>query len=140
MPYREKLAWLSLVAMAAVFLPYFAWTRMYPPVEALPNLRQLALYASACAVWVLILGVGHWRLRRQAPEEARLPLDERDRAIQHRARNIAYYVLLTGMILVGCVMPFTDGGWKTVNAALFMIVLAEAVHDGSVIFHYRRQS
>jgi len=139
-PYREKVAWLSLVAMAVVFVPYFTWTKLHPPVEALPNLRQLALYAMASAVWGLILGVGHWRLRRQAPDEARLPLDERDRAIRYRARNIAYFVLLTGMILVGCVMPFTDGGWKIVNAALFMIVLAEAVHDGSVIFHYRRQS
>jgi membrane protease YdiL (CAAX protease family) len=139
-PYREKVAWLSLIAMATVFLPYFMWTKMYPPVGALPNLRQLALYAAACAVWGLILGIGHWRLRRLAPEEARLPLDERDRTIRYRARNLAYFVLLTGMILVGVIMPFTDGGWKIVNAALFMIVLAESVNDASVIFHYRRQS
>ena len=139
MPYREKVAWLSLISMVVVFLPYFVWVKSHPPTEALPDLRQMALYAAVSLTWALILGVGHWCLRRQAPEEARLPLDERDRAIQHRSRTIAYYVLLTGMILVGCVMPFTASGWKIVQAAVFMIVLAEAVNDGSVVYHYRRQ-
>ena len=139
MPYREKVAWLSLISMVAVFLPYFVWVKLHPPTEPLPDLRQMALYAAVSITWALILGVGHWRLRRQAPEEARLPLDERDRAIQHRSRTTAYYVLLTGMILVGCIMPFTDSGWKIAHAAVFMIVLAEAVNDGSVVYHYRRQ-
>lgn len=49
-------------------------------------------------------------------------------------------VLLTGMILVGCIMPFTENGWKIVHAAVFMIVLAEAVNDASVVYHYRRHS
>jgi hypothetical protein len=137
-PYREKVAWLSLISMLAVFMPYFVWVKLHPPTEALPDLRQMALYAIVSSGWAVILGVGHLILRRQAPEEARLPLDERDRAILHRSRTLAYYVLLTGMILVGCIMPFTDSGWKIVHAAVFMIVLAEAVNDASVVYHYRR--
>ena len=139
MPYREKVAWLSLISMLAVFLPYFVWVKLHPPTAALPDLRQMALYAAVSLTWALILGVGHLILRRQSPEEARLPLDERDRAILHRSRTLAYYVLLTGMILVGCVMPFTDSGWKIVHAAVFMIVLAEVVNDASVVYRYRRQ-
>jgi hypothetical protein len=139
MPYREKVAWLSLLAMAVVFIPYFAWATLNPPTSAVPNLGQMALYAVTCGIWMVILGIGHLLLRWRAPGEAKLPLDERDRAIQYRSRNYAYGVLLTGMILVGCVMPFTDGGWNIVNATIFMIVLAETVHYGSMVYSYRRQ-
>ena len=139
MPYREKVAWLSLLAMAVVFVPYFTLAKLQPPVDTLPNLDQMARYAVTCGVWLAILGIGHLLLRRSAPDEARLPLDERDTAIAHRARTRSYGVLVAGMILVGCVMPFTASGWRIVNAAIFMIVLAEAAFDSSVILSYRRQ-
>ena len=48
--------------------------------------------------------------------------------------------LYAGMILVGCVMPFNSNGWSIVNAALFMIIAAEAVHYAVVVFSYRRQA
>jgi hypothetical protein len=49
-------------------------------------------------------------------------------------------VLIGGMIYAGVFMPFTAGGWTIVNAALFMIVAAEIVREGVVVFCYRRQS
>jgi hypothetical protein len=57
-----------------------------------------------------------------------------------RSVTCAYYVLITGMILVGCVMPFNSGGWTIINAAILMIVVAELVHYGTVVFSYRRQA
>ena len=69
-----------------------------------------------------------------------MPPDERDRAISQRSVTAAYYVLITGVILVGCVMPFNTGGWPIVNATLFVIVLAELVHYGIVIWCYRKQA
>ena len=140
MPCREKTAWLSLIAMAVTFGPYFTFVTLTPPRGALPNLHQLGLYAVAAIVRVLILGVGNLFLRRGSPEEARTPADERDRAIMSRSVSSAYYVLLTGMILVGVVMPFNSGGWIIVNAALFMIVAAEVVRYGIVVVSYRGQS
>jgi hypothetical protein len=141
MSYREKIAWLYLVAMAITFGPYFVLVATDPPPEGvLPNLPQLWLLAAAAVAQMVLLGCGHLVLRRTAPEEARLPLDERDRAIKKRSVECAYYALIVGMILVGCVMPFTAGGWKIVNAAIFMIVVAELVHHGIVAWSYRRQS
>ena len=141
MPYREKIAWLSLIAMAVTFGPYFTIVAAGPPPgEALPNLRQLGLFAVAAIVQMLILGVGHLYLRRRSPQEARTPPDERDRAIMRRSISSAYYVLIAGMILVGCVMPFSSSGWTIINAALVMIVAAEVVHYGVVVFSYRRQT
>jgi hypothetical protein len=48
-------------------------------------------------------------------------------------------VLITGMILVGGFMPFTNGGWEIANTAFFMIVLAEGVFSACIIRAYRRQ-
>jgi hypothetical protein len=88
----------------------------------------------------IMLGLGHLLLRRAAPDDARAALDERDHAITRLSLTWAYYVLLSGMILVGCIMPFTDGGWTIVHAALFMIVLAEVVHYGVIVASYRRHA
>jgi hypothetical protein len=139
MPYREKVAWLSLLSMFLVFAPYFTWTELNPPTDPLPNFQQMRLYAIACAAWGLLLGVGHLLLRRGNQAEAKLPLDERDIAIKYRSRDYAYGVMLVGMIIVGCVMPFRSNGWEIVNTAIFMIVLAEVVHYAAMIHSYRRQ-
>jgi hypothetical protein len=139
MPYREKTAWLSLIAMVVTFGPYFTFVAMHS-IEALPNLRLLGLFAVAAIAQMLILGAGHLYLRRGSPEDARTPPDERDRAIMLRSISSAYYVLIAGMILVGCVMPFDSTGWAIINAALVMIVAAEVVHYGAVVLSYRRQA
>ncbi len=140
MPYREKTAWLSLIAMAIAFGPYFAFAAASSrPGEAVPNLRQLTLFAVAALVHLLIVGVGHLYLGRVFPQDARMPPDERDRAIMRRSLGSAYYVLLAGMILVGCVMPFNSRGWSIINAAVAMIVAAEVLRNGVIVLNYRRQ-
>ncbi len=140
MPYREKIAWLSLVAIVVAFGPYFSIVALSPPPDdVLPNLGQLGLLGTATLLQVLILGIGHFSLRRLSPQDALLPLDERDRAIEHRSFRFAYYVLIGGMIVVGCVMPFDSTGWSIVNSAVLMIIAAELVHFGFVAYSYRRQ-
>ena len=140
-PYREKVAWLSIAAMLATFGPYFTLVATgYFPVTPMPDLRQLAGYAVTAAVQVTILIVGHIVLRRSNPLDAKVAADERDIAIKHRSVTTAYYVLITGMILVGVVMPSSSNGWHIVNSALFMIVLAELVQYSVMVIGYRRQA
>jgi len=139
MPYREKVAWLSLVAIAVTFGPYFAMLALAPPPEApLPNLRLMRLFGATVVAQALILGAGHLVFRLRAPDDARAPADERDRAIERRSVRVAYYVLITGIILVGCIMPFNAIGWTLVNAAVAAIVVAELVHYGIAVWSYRR--
>lgn len=141
LPYREKIAWLSLIAMAATYGPYFLIVVANSlRGEPLPNFRQLGLFAVVSVVQMLILGAGHLWLRRRFPVEARTPPDERDRAIKQRSISLAYHLLIGGMVVVGCVMPFRSGGWEIINAALFTIILAEVVHYGAVVVGYRSQS
>jgi len=141
MPFRERTAWLSLIAMAVTFGPYFAIIFAgYLPARPLPDLRQLGLFALVSIVRMFILGIGYLYIRYESPQEARTPLDERDRAIKSRSISSAYYVLMFGMVVVGCFMPFSSTGWAIINASLFMIVAAEVVHYGVVVFCYRRQA
>lgn len=141
MAYREKIGWLSLIAMAVTFGPYFMAVAVHAiPDAALPNLRQLFVFGITAVTQALIIGMGHLYFRRSSPEDARMPPDERDKAIMQRSISTAYYVLIAGMIMVGVMMPFNSSGWKIVNAALFMIVTAEVVHYGVVVASYRRQA
>jgi hypothetical protein len=141
MSYREKIAWLSLVAMGVTYGPYFKLAAMGPGAwEPLPRLHPLGLFAVVSVVRMVILGLGYLYLRVGSPREDRSTLDERDRAIEYRSISAAYYVLIAGMILVGCFMPFSSTGWTIVNAAIFWIVAAEVVHYGVVVASYRVQA
>jgi len=140
MSYREKLAWLSLAAMALTFGPYFAVAARASAMDRpMPNLHLLWLYAIAAGVQVAIQVVGRLWLRYNEQRQGDLqPPDERDRAIEYRSVRAAYGVLMAGTILVGCVMPFNTSGWRIVNAALAMIVAAEVVHYTTAVVSYRR--
>lgn len=141
MSYREKIAWLSLIAMAVAYGPYFTFVARGPVSwEPLPHLHPLALFALASMVRMFILGAGYLYFRLAFPRQERPPLDERDRAIERRSISAAYYVLIAGMILVGCFMPFSSTGWTIVNAAIFWIVAAEVIHYSAVVASYRVQA
>ena len=140
MSHRERVAWLSLVAMAVTFGPYFVVVALLADQSGLPNLRLLVLFGAAALTQAVILAVGHVYLRRKAPLDARTPPDERDRAIDRRSVVLAYYVLLVGMVVVGVVMPFNASGWQIVNAALLAVATAEVVHYLSAVASYRSQS
>ncbi|WP_138758980.1 hypothetical protein [Modestobacter altitudinis] len=140
MPYREKIAWLSLIAIALTLGPYFVRAAVSPPSSDLPGLDYLVLFAIAALAQALLIGSGRWYLRHRSPLDARTPPDERDRAIDRHSVAAAYYVLVVGVILVGVVMPFNNSGWDIINAALFAVTLAEVVHYACVVTSYRRQS
>lgn len=132
----EKRAWLMLWSMCPVYFVYFAIQLGFPDQLStmLERMACLALVASLHAVgyvsgWLVIK-------RREAGEP--FVEDERDRAIDGRATRTAYFILLTGMILAGMIMPFNRGGWEIVNAALFFIVLSETVRYALILTGYRK--
>ncbi len=141
MSYREKIAWLSLLAMAITIVPYLAVVAWGSSQEAgMPNLRQLMMFGIAAAAQAVFIGIGHLILRLRSPQEAKMPADERDEVIMRRSISYAYYALIFGMIVVGCVMPFSKSGWSIINAAIATIIASEFVHYGAVVVSYRRQA
>jgi hypothetical protein len=134
MPFAEKFAWLSLIAMVLCYGPYFIITHLNPPAEAgtHESLRQVWLFGAAAAGHGAIAGLGRFLLRpRQKP-------DERDRDVERRSTQAGYYVLLLAMMLVGVVLPLTESGWKVANTALLAIVLGEMLRNGVQVWNYRR--
>ena len=132
----QKRAWLALWSMCPVYCIYFAFQIGLPGLltTMLERIGLLALIASIHAV-AYVSGLLVIK-RREAGEP--LLEDERDRTIDGRATRTAYFILLTGMIVVGMVMPFNNGGWELVNAALFFIVLTETARYALILLGYRQ--
>ena len=138
MAYREKTAWLTLICMAVAYALYFGWVISVEQGGEPPLMALIWRFGIVTGVQIVVVIVASVALGLRAGREARAPADERDRAIARRGATIAYYVLMTGMILVGVVMPFTETPWRIINTALFALVIAEAARFGIVILGYRR--
>ena len=133
----QKRAWLALWAMCPPYVAYFAIQALLPQLATtLPErLGLLAIVAGSHAVAYV---AGLLLIKRREVGEPLLQ-DERDRAIDSRATRAAYFIVLTGLIVVGVVMPFNNTGWQLVNAALFFIVLAETARYGLILNNYRQR-
>lgn len=130
---RERFAWIWLIALVLVFAAYFTGIgAAYPAWLASSFLHKIGWLALALGS-LGVIAFSAWLFTRDPKS-----VDERDRQIEMRASRIAYYVLMAGMIVVGCVMPFSHTGWDIVHAALRAIVIAEIVNAGLVVWWYRR--
>lgn len=130
---REKFAWVWLLTMIVTYAAYFTAVALAGDASFW---SRIVMFASTTAVQVVIIGIASAAIalrRRSGPEE-----DERDRAIRDRAGATAYNLLMVGMIVVGCLLPFSTSGWSLFNAAVFAIALAEIVRHGLIVSMYRR--
>jgi uncharacterized membrane protein len=131
----ENRAWLMLGSLCPIYLVYFTLQLIQPAwLDGMP--RRIACLAAAAGLHGVICVVGLLVLLAKERGQGLLA-DERDRTIEANATRIAYYVLMTGAVLVGMVMPFTKTGWSLVNAALLSIVLAEALRNLLIVRGYR---
>lgn len=96
MSYREKIAWLSLIAMAVAYGPYFTFVGRGPaPWEPMPHLHPLGLFAVVSIVRMLILGAGYLYLRLGSPE----------RSARHWMNEIAQSNTARSVPLTMCLSP-----------------------------------
>lgn len=141
MAYREKIAWLTLIAMTVAYTLYFSLLLSWVGPDSVagpPVLQGLMLFGAITLVQAAVVAAGSAVLTLRARGRGEAKPDERDRAIERRGATAGYYVLIAAMILVGVIMPFSDPRWKITNAALLAIVVAEAVRLVLVIHGYRR--
>jgi uncharacterized membrane protein len=130
---REQFAWVWLLTMVATYGAYFVAVAL---IGETTFGNRIVMFAATAIVQVVILAIASAVIALRHRGE--LSGDERDRAIEHRASAIAYQVLICGMILVGCLMPFGHADWEIFNAAVFAIGLAEIVRHALIVSAYRR--
>lgn len=138
MLFQEIYARVWLIALMVIFTAYFgALTILHAEGIGLTFLDRIILLAIALgSLGVIALATYGWHWARRNPDEA---TDERDLQIDRRATQIAYYVLMAGIIYAGAYLPFlAKDPWEVVHAALFFIAIAEIVHSALVIRFYRR--
>jgi hypothetical protein len=141
MAYREKLAWMTILTMGAVFSGYLAWVKLVgDETRPMPNFEMMKAYAVTAVAWGSLYVLGRFLLRRGAPADARAKPDERDLAVDRRATQIAYYFMMGFILYIGGYMPFVSEGWQMVNAAIFSVVLAEIIRCVVTVVGYRRSA
>jgi uncharacterized membrane protein len=136
--FREKAAWAALLSILLGFGAYFA-TLAYGMTtgRASPDyflgllVAVVVLITVAMALFGIVVAV-------RAPEEAKVPADERDRTIQTRSTQLAYYVLLVGTLAAAGSSAAGVALFWILNGLLAAVVLAEVIRYGAQIVLYRR--
>ena len=135
MSFREKIAWISLLATGAIYGWYFLTASPFAASDgarAAP-LLQLAILLTVAHV-VLITAAAAF-----SPGDAASPPDERDALIALKGSRAGYAVLVTGA-LASCIagLYFGVGGVVLANGVLLALAVANMAKDAFQILHYRR--
>lgn len=139
MPFREKKAWVTLVTLLIVFIPYYYFmVNLYHQPE--PDYNQLGHLAILAQVSFIVLEVLFVLVARWlSPEDKGIPLDEREQLFAFRATKIAYISLIVLAIVVVFPMIHTVGGnWGWGMSILAAIITAEMIRAAALIAQYRR--
>lgn len=141
MPFREKRAWFSFISILLVSSVYFTYlisayiNDQSPSFEYLTNLALVAIIVFVVIEIVLYLGL----IYLSSPDD-RMPRDEREKAIVHKATQIAFTALVALALVSALIITHHPQGynWLMGNVVLMAVVLAELTKHGLQIVFYRR--
>ena len=136
MSFREKSAWVTLIAILLVSLLFFTHG---PRVFAgRVGAWELHLVAVCIAAFVLIEVVAHAVLYVRYPKDARTPKDEREQLADLKATRIAAYVFVLGSFLAILTSVHAPNAGIVGFVVLTAFVVAEIVNYAARIIYYRR--
>lgn len=140
MSFREKSAWVTLVAILIVSTMYV----LHVAHVFKPSRWALLAMALSVGTFILIELVAWLVLRLRNPTEARTPKDELEKLIELKALRIAAYVYFIGSFVA---IFFTlhlnhhgDSGHAVGAAVLIAFIVAEIVNYTARIVYYRRHA
>lgn len=136
MPFKEKIAWISVVTTILVWGAYFGF--MLVTGGKLHGAVYFAGFFGAVIAQTILMVIAAIVTAALAPADASAGTDERDRNIARRAYAFAYPVLI---VLVICVAGSVHLGFDRIDMAygiMGSIVIAEIVHYAAQIAGYRR--
>jgi uncharacterized membrane protein len=136
MPFREKVAWISVVTTILVWGGYFGF--MAATRGQMHGAVYLVGFVGAVIAQTILVVIASVITAILAPKDASAASDERDREISRRAYALAYPVLLTLIVCVAASMHFGMTPRDMAYEIMGAIVIAEIVHYGAQIVGYRR--
>ena len=134
MSFREKSAWITLIAILLVS----ALFALHGPRLSHPRPWDFHALLACIAAFIVIETVAYVVLRLRYPEDARTPLDERERLINLKATRLASGCYVVGSFLA--VLTIHHGASAVMVAYLVVLafVFAEIVKYSARIVYYRR--
>jgi hypothetical protein len=135
MSFREKINWISLLAMAGVYGWYF-WTVM--PLLAAGHgnaLRVAYLLGSTVAILqivpIIVVAIG-------APRDAQAPEDEREKLFSLKGTRSAYFVLVAGALFTSTAgIFFGASAGMLANYILLSVVASNIIKYATQIAYFR---
>ena len=135
MSFREKTAWVTLIAILFVSALFFAHG---PDIFAGDvDAWELHLVGVCIAAFIVIEVVAYIVLYVRNPKDARTPKDERERLIDLKALQLAAYVYVLGSFLAIIASVHAPSG-VVGFLVLASFVIAEIVNYSARIIYYRR--
>lgn len=136
MSFREKRAWITLLALIGVVVLF--WLHI-PPSQVLAPPRSIHLLMLMIATFIAIELVTYLVMRVRSPREARTPLDEREQLIALKSTAVAFYVF--AVLSLGAIFVTLHTGANEVGIGFVVLqsfVIAEIVNYAMRIYYYRR--
>jgi hypothetical protein len=136
MPFPEKVAWFTLVSAVVTYGAFVSAVLATPAAEQ-SVLRVVVSFTVALTVQGVVIATAKPMLALRDPEEAKLPLDERDRTVAHRAFKMAYLTLMAGIVVLAMGVPYIAADWQLTLAAYLTAIVADMVRMAATIGGYR---
>ena len=137
--FREKSAWISIVCLLVVFIPFF-WNSYRQFTGQVDGSSGVTVAFGLLVAFVALEIVLHAVVALQAPAEARSPRDEREHLIEMRATRIAFQVLVLGALAAVGAVHLTRSAWVIQQVVLLAIVVAELVKFTTQAVLFRRDA
>ena len=137
MPFKEKIAWISIVTTILVWGTYFTVV-VIGALNGQPIGREHMIgFLGATVIQVALVVIASIVTAVTAPKDASAGSDERDKAIARNSYARAYPVLLVGVVIVAASMHFGATPRDMAYEIMAAIVVAEIVHYAAQIVGYR---
>ena len=139
MSFREKRAWVTLIALIVVLILFFLHI---PPQRVLAppqNMWVLHVLMLMITTFIVIEIVAYLVFRFRSPRDAKTPKDEREQLIELKATAVAFYVF--AILSMGAIFVTLHTGANEIGigfVVLLSFVVAEIVNYALRIYYYRR--
>ncbi len=134
--FEEKSAWITLLALVAVFGCYFlVAARMLSAGTTETAAPFVPLFIVITVLLVIVLAVGHAVAAIVNRGDAR---DERDSQIERRAESNSSWILAVGVVSAMFALALPIGKAWVANGLLMSLVVSEVANYVLRLYYYRR--